>query len=619
MWVRLQWSCTLMLLQLVPSTGLESDPIPNRTCGHRHTQTWESARREAVNRLIQTTVHSGPATLVSVVTKTSRSGSSTLFRTKMSHSPKNFSKTLREHIEATSTGISSLGHSNSPASSIAQLDPLDIGRSISQVASGVPSLHTVSSRHQLRSRHGSVESLRSNTNASDEKSRVTSWTNSDSNTHSTVTSGRGDHERQRLSVINEHGMHVSLAATRAGNQSDDIATPLFSALMKRVDNSKVERNDSRGKATPSNTNCLVAAPPPRDSNIRQGPVSNGSPATIRQVKSSANLSPRRAPEAHVLPVLSNPDKDQNPEVPQIIVAPFSNDLSSSVSAPLGDGKEHSHIHDRDSLLAPDADEGCRTRSLSSRSSAFFGSPTCHMFRTKSPYRKALQDTMKIGIATPGPKSPAYNPWMRSLTDLNLRCPSASSDDDQKMHYTDSIYSESPGHEQLQPPNILSIMDKFPRPPATHGDATIYLNPSRAISPQRMTESARVPAEWKDWLSAKVSKLDGNDNACATASPGCTASKTVHAVNHVRERAQINEEDSVDDNDDHDTLPNPDACLPTTTNSAARTDEHSPDQMPRDTNSNEPYHLHEKTWVQTRLQARRHRLASSDDDDRSVFL
>ncbi|ENH63976.1 hypothetical protein FOC1_g10002578 [Fusarium oxysporum f. sp. cubense race 1] len=80
--------------------------------------------------------------------------------------------------------------------------------SMFQVTSHVPSLHDVPSNQQLRSRKGSVESFGDGAqHIPDDKSRVTSWTNSMTNT---VTSHEtfGDWERQRLSVIKENGTHI---------------------------------------------------------------------------------------------------------------------------------------------------------------------------------------------------------------------------------------------------------------------------------------------------------------------------------------------------------------------------------------------------------------------------
>lgn len=79
------------------------------------------------------------------------------------------------------------------------VDPEPEKCSIARVMSRIPSLHAVPSSSKLRSRQGSMESIRSEQahNSLDDKSRVTSWTNS------AISIISNDKAHQRLSIIRE--------------------------------------------------------------------------------------------------------------------------------------------------------------------------------------------------------------------------------------------------------------------------------------------------------------------------------------------------------------------------------------------------------------------------------
>jgi hypothetical protein len=116
-----------------------------------------------------------------------------------------------------------------------------------RISSHIPSLHDIPSNQQLRSRKGSVESIESGEqHVSDDRSRVTSWTNSVTSTVSSMGM-LGEWERQRLSVIKENGAHISssslgstgLEGHGAGSQeiwsgAEIDSERVYSALMKRL-------------------------------------------------------------------------------------------------------------------------------------------------------------------------------------------------------------------------------------------------------------------------------------------------------------------------------------------------------------------------------------------------
>ncbi|EEU45715.1 uncharacterized protein NECHADRAFT_80865 [Fusarium vanettenii 77-13-4] len=118
--------------------------------------------------------------------------------------------------------------------------------SLFRISSHLPSLHDMTLNQQLRSRKGSVESIESGEqHVSEDRSRVTSWTNSVTSTVSSMGM-LGEWERQRLSVIKENGAHISSSSlystghnghgagsqeTWSGPEID--SERVYSALMKR--------------------------------------------------------------------------------------------------------------------------------------------------------------------------------------------------------------------------------------------------------------------------------------------------------------------------------------------------------------------------------------------------
>ncbi|KAI0019943.1 hypothetical protein F4780DRAFT_403888 [Xylariomycetidae sp. FL0641] len=113
--------------------------------------------------------------------------------------------------------------------------------SLQRVASAVPSLHKVPSKQRLCSRKGSMGNLNADPAQSDEKSRCTSWTDSEQATGESASSHEGDRGMHRLSKINEDGPHVSSSSKRPSDRSRPAATgtmnqqgeEIFSALMNR--------------------------------------------------------------------------------------------------------------------------------------------------------------------------------------------------------------------------------------------------------------------------------------------------------------------------------------------------------------------------------------------------
>ncbi|KAK6956371.1 hypothetical protein Daesc_001648 [Daldinia eschscholtzii] len=484
-----------------------------------------------------------------------------------------------QHIEASKSHIMDPGSLGYTGHDESQFEPTSDEAAISRVPSGVPSLHAVPSYQQLRSRQGSLESLRSERRVSDERSRVTSWSNSETNTLNTLGSQRNEWDRQRLSVIKENGMHVSSSSARPNASiyctSPDISVrsfqpPLpprpvpidsqriYSALMKRLnDTNKHSQTSEPQRQETANSFIDTDAVPLRGSSRDHDKRSSISRATIRHVipDDLPDLSPaRRTQKSRVVngPRL-NVEQDKSSPHPYSRVDTEKLELPSSTSIPRAN--ETRELADK-SLPPPPIPHiekySSPAKTLSTRSSAFFASPTCHLFRTRSPYRRALQDTMKAESQSTRLRSPEFNPWMRSLTNLPIRCPSrCESEVDKKMYYAESVYSsttEEPSTGLLNS-NAPAIAENFPRHSTNHGDATIFINPPvyRPAPPpppppkQRVASSASS-VEWKTWLSANISKLEGTPGNSADANIIEYAIPSTRPSGHVREKAQINDED-----------------------------------------------------------------------------
>ncbi|KAI5925833.1 hypothetical protein F4810DRAFT_708345 [Camillea tinctor] len=446
-------------------------------------------------------------------------------------------------------------------------DPTD-ECSLSRVTSGVPYLHAVPSCQQLRSRQGSVESLRSERKVSDERSRVTSWTNSDTNTLNTMNSNRGEWERQRLSVIRENGMHISSSSARRPTVSNPFSllnnsiVPLpppvpprsgnvdsqriYSALMKRLNETEQQKHEvRRQKSTDSLGRYGVV--PPRSSSRSCQDSGFSNLTTIRQVvpdNASDSGSVKTVERKLVTQVAQLGDERAQTECEL-------NGTGHGMATSMSTQDVHTEAINNQDIPTPHIEEPqSLKRTLSSRSSAFFASPTCHLFRTQSPYRRALQNTMQSTAHNQQPKSPDFNPWMCSLSNLPMRCPSTcESETDQKMNYAESVYSSNGDDQTSEMNNTLSLVDNFPKPPSVHGDATIFVDPptyksdAPVLSQRRMASSASS-VEWKTWLSANVSKLE-EPSIQPKIDNFEYSLPSARSSGHVREKAQINDDEDDD--------------------------------------------------------------------------
>ncbi|RYO95319.1 hypothetical protein DL766_005325 [Monosporascus sp. MC13-8B] len=476
--------------------------------------------------------------------------------------------------------------------------PTDEG-ALSHVTSGVPSLHTVPSCQQLRSRQGSLESLRSERKVSDERSRATSWSNSDVSAVTSTNSLKRDWERQRLPVIKENGTHVSSSSARRAPALDHSIQPnisviplqqpmpnqvttvngqrIYSALMKRVNGKQkqpqnIDLQRKRSIEGPRRTGTIQ----PRGSSYNHEDRELEIPTTIRQVvvNDSDHESVRTA---ETVITTSRPKTRDEPgetctgtgNTQENEAVPPS---TTTTSTDMAHGTEHKYGR---LLAGPDTGGKHLVRDSSGRKSALFGSPACHLFRTTSPYRRALQESMKAAADSSQPKSPEFNPSMQSLTNIPMRCPSTcDSEVDKKMQYAKSIYSCTSEEPKNSSCNSISTGGGFPKPPKTDGEAAVFVDPpvyrpAPPVPPRNRIVSSTSSVEWKTWLSANASKLEGSSGRWEREGLHYKLPSMPLPSRHIRERTQITDE--VEDGDGNGQL---DVYQPTRPDTMVASTEHS---------------------------------------------
>lgn len=410
---------------------------------------------------------------------------------------------------------------------------------VSSGPSRIASLHTAPSCRQMQPQQGSLDSYDAKDAALlDEKSRVTSWTDSVTDTAISQRTA-GDWERQHLEVIRENGAHVSSPTPPRQAESEDFTVDkavtvdsqrIYSALMKRANEAKQKEVDRRQSIDDIKAHGIA---PNRRSSVAQ--AGSWSPPTIRCVQ----------PDDDVFQDGENDVPPKRSTSPETIM----------VSRPIGSGRPDSHNGSPNPWLRKDVDRtpsperaslvsrtnSERTKTLTQRSSAFFASPSNHLFRAASPFRRLLHENMRASEETEKCNTTAGldTKYLGSLSAVSLptRCSSATGlRDEPPGIYAESVYSNTEENVRPEP----SQVEKLSEPPSLpgHGGATIFVeSPGGPCRPLARDVSEASSFEWKTWLSAHVSKLEdfgpGANKRLASAS-----SQPRPRLGHVREKAEI---------------------------------------------------------------------------------
>ncbi|KAL6694456.1 hypothetical protein J3F84DRAFT_400228 [Trichoderma pleuroticola] len=426
--------------------------------------------------------------------------------------------------------------------------------SLYRVVSHMPSFHAVPPSQQPRSRQASLGTIEAEDNAlDDDKSRVTSWTNSTADTLANQPRS-ANWSRQYPSDFQQDGTEAAFSSynqpsmyhNNAPNAGPIVNSDrVYSALMKRLKETNGYQNQSSGEGQRPPDSVDAHSLRSTSTIRRQARQSTyeGSAHTIRHVQYEDDIfqdSTEGSTASHyssestksVIRRRQSSDSLQN----------YGHETCPSPGYGGGSGLSP----DRNSMKPLAAGESQKP-TLSGRSSAFFASPTCHLFRTTSPYRRALQESMKAAQADDQLQTPSAKDLSAlSAISLPTRRPSTEdSDDDVRVAYAESVYSNSSEENAPHVYSTSSASRSTGDEPGrqVHGDATIFLNTERRQLPQTShtrDSSSASSVEWKTWLSANVSKLETPPTTLKPDFPQ-EPSSAPQDFSHVREKAEIETE------------------------------------------------------------------------------
>ncbi|KFZ01231.1 hypothetical protein V500_00850 [Pseudogymnoascus sp. VKM F-4518 (FW-2643)] len=459
---------------------------------------------------------------------------------------------------------------------------------LSSVSARQPSLRMVPSSHQLRSIAGSMQSL---TSEASSRSRVVSWTNTDTTANSRYAAA--ERERERLSVINENGTHkASLSFSRQPLKNQyspypDFNPPgsthghpppfvgqvnsarVYSALMRRLD-----ENSPEAKLTKQKDNSRTSRSPkhgvPGSGSVGSRQSSQGYKSTIIRVKNSSDN----------LFASADPFQNMNQSNDVFYTARsyidngsvghkrgYSNSSSASTVITrkpnyraypppiMGDLPAKTTLEEALVTVGLQGTVGRGPRET--RSTFFGGTELTNIGGTPSPYKRAmaeadLNSTMsKIGMSSPDSSPFLPDSLRRAKSALSL----ADSEPDKREidsiggAYTESIYSRTTSGrtppEMSEPPHASK--DSTPRKlgSAVLVERTTYC----PLAPPHRVNASTGSADWKAWMSAQVSKLErAKENVDAATSAVHLVPHVVPTMSkifggHVRETAQISGDDT----------------------------------------------------------------------------
>lgn len=352
---------------------------------------------------------------------------------------------------------------------------------ISRVKSYVPSLRSATSDQYLQPRQGSFEIMNDAAEQMDGE-RSRVTSWTNSSTHTVVSSPQDvEWEPQRLSVINEGGNTACMLERWRSSEDEERA---YSALVQRLDD--MQKQQSREASTREGSSTCFT---------QRDMTASGSSISINTEINSQRLTSSESTQCLV----------ENGEA-------FTMEYENSTDAKIGSG---------------------------------ISSPTSHLFRTQSPYRKALRKSMRVQDRSSSTK-PVNLRYLSSLSALTLptrRSSPNGSEQDVHMSSAESIYScQSDSQEIAEDVGTdydLAGMDEFgaglPQSVRENGDEV--LEEEEEATPQREV-SGSSSVEWKTWLSAKVSKLEDLQAGKGQSLGDEQTWNPWAGTGHVREDAQI---------------------------------------------------------------------------------
>lgn len=459
---------------------------------------------------------------------------------------------------------------------------------LSSVSTRQPSLRMVPSSRQLRSVAGSMQSLTSETSS---RSRVVSWTNTDTTANSRYAAA--ERERERLSVINENDTHkASSSFNRPPLQNQYSAYPdfnlpgnthghpppfvgqvdsarVYSALMRRLDeNSPAAKLTKQKDSSRTSRSPKCGVPGSVLSDSQQS--SQGYTSTIIRVQNSSDsLFTSAGPYQNI---------DQSNDV-------FYTARSYNDSGSVGHKRGHSNssastvitrktnyraypppimgdlpakVTPQEALMAVEPRGTVNRGPRETRSTFFGGTELTNIGGTPSPYRRAMAEadlspTVSKTVMPSADSSPFFpdslRPARSALGLTDSESDRSGMDDEIDGAYTESIYSRTTSGRT--PPEMTGLArDNEDSIPRKLGSAILMEHTTYypSASPHRVIASTGS-TDWKAWMNTQVSKLErakGNIDAATSAARLVPyAMPTIPKIfgGHVRETAQISGDDA----------------------------------------------------------------------------
>jgi hypothetical protein len=486
-------------------------------------------------------------------------------------------------------------------------DFLDIPKpdhaAFAHVAARVPSLRAIASNQQLRSRAGSIRSFQSD--LSDDKSRVTSWTNN--STVNTINSqglrSQQQERDQRLSIINETGTHISKASFHRPNAKNQFsAYPAFhrpghvqvprpggvdsarvySALMKRLDENTPHAMPTVLRQASTETLRADQSIDHRSNSVKST-YSQQKP-WIRQVPADNNFA-AEGENKHV-------QDCQLGAVPSVYFAKVSEDPFSQECAFRSTNAQHSsQSHNSDDVFffkpvssngnpferrqlsdgsgggysltdaevpyhpaedpsgltqqekAARDDPMPNTKVIREARSAFFGGSTFRIDRSTSPYRRALAETDGSAITSDGLSARRGSPT-RNVPPHRFPATVSGVDDD---YYSESVYSRTTGAYNSQAESCESIaptvrLPTMPSEDSNSGGGAVIIN-STTYRPTHPRQRDQSSAGLNEWKQWMSSEVAKLERPENGTSHTMPTSSNNYYVRHRREHAQMTDDDT----------------------------------------------------------------------------
>jgi len=507
-----------------------------------------------------------------------------------------------QHIESQRTHASE-DFGSLLGSEIGQHHAKDWG-SFHRVPSGLPSLQTVPA-NILHSNRGSLESLKSERErkVSDDRS-LTSWANSGP---STLTSQQQQQwrewETQRLSIIRENGTHAPSPSMRRPalvtqlfqNQHQGLGDPtisglapdsqrIYSALMKRAEEIQkknteiIEQRHRNFDFKDSDTDCTASPKPTGAEVLCDTPkaAESGSCKPKRPLFLDPSATP--TPASRNISIYAHQDEQSvrpanHPSVRQDMreacpglerngTGGGGPAREADTSAPEFGAANGSREPSPDPFISRSAGRAAPVEELkafSDRGSAFFVSPTSHLFRTTSPYRRALKKSIEEESARRNEGLSSQQQSSEEGTQIHVIAKDADYTDG--PDYSESVYST----DEREAAEIQGASCQLP----LAQDSAAGTDPRPTYQPAGCrVDSSSSSVDWKTWLSANIAKLESSTSSPSKPSKIEFALPTMpkcFSGGHVRESAQIHE-----DHDEELRTPEPPTRKPTLPNSPLAT-------------------------------------------------